>query len=529
MIDLQMTRSTFYFLNSIFFIVIVLRFSVNPSYAQNIITTPFKLVNSPYDEQNPVITPDRRALYFTLANHPQNINGKKDLGDIWISLLIGGQWTAPVHGGSVINDGSYNAIAGFSADGNQLFLVNHFGKNGNSASTQGFSISKRTDSGWSTPENISIPYFLNRSSRLTGMINDEGNVFIFSADSYNTRGVEDIYVSIKIDGQWKEPINLGSSINTSFQELTPSMSTDGKTIYFASNQQNGFGGFDIYQSTRLDDSWTLWSSPQNMQQPLNSEARELFYRPTKKLNLFTTTRNSDGYGDIRALIDSAQQTQSDTLIKISEVKHDLNSGRNKKVVITGKITNSKTGFGLSAKLSFKSDSLYSTTSSPDGAFQVTIPATKVYNIEVQSSHFVNLSERLDIHTFELKTLEMNFKLQPIEVGAVVNLKNILFYMGTTSLLEESYPELNVIVDFLKNNPKVEIQLDGHTDNRGDAKKNLVLSQQRVEKIKSYLVSKGISSKRIKGKGYGGTKPIATNDSEEARKLNRRVEFVILKD
>ncbi len=523
-----MKPSIFHILNSILFFTVLITSSTIQGVAQSIINVPFKLVNSSYDEQNPVITPDGKALYFTLANHPQNVNGKRDLGDIWISLWIGGAWTAPIHGGSVINDGSYNAVAGFSADGNQLFLVNHFGKKGSAASTQGISISKKTDSGWSTPENISIPYFLNRATRLTGMINDEENVFIFSADSYNTKGVEDIYVSLKKDDRWTEPINLGSSINTSFQELTPSLSQDGKTIYFASNGRKGYGGFDIYSSTRLDDSWTAWTTPLNMEQPLNSEARELFYRPTKKMRLFTTTRNSDGYGDIRAIIDSTQQTRTDT-VKILEVKHDLSLGTNKLVVISGKVMNSKTGSSISAKILFKSDSLYSVTSSPDGRFQLTIPATKVYNIEVQSSNFVNLSERLDIHTFELKTLEMNFKLQPIEVGAVVNLKNILFYMGTTSLLEESYPELNVIVDFLKTNPKVEIELDGHTDNRGDAKKNLVLSEQRVEKIKSYLVSKGVNSRRIKGKGFGGTKPIATNDSEEARKLNRRVEFVILKD
>jgi len=524
----QMKNSKFYILNSVFLLSIVLRLSTNQVFSQNIISSPFRLVNSPYDEQNPVITADGKALYFTLANHPQNVNGKKDLGDIWISLWIGGAWTAPVHGGSVINDGSYNAVAGFSSDGNQLFLMNHFGKNGNAASTQGVSISKRTDSGWSTPENISVPYFLNRAPRLTGMINDEGNVFIFSADSYNTKGVEDIYVTLKKDDRWTEPINLGSTINSSSQELTPSMSPDGKTIFFASNGRKGFGGFDIYSSTRLDNSWTAWTTPLNMEQPLNSEARELFYRPTKGMNLFTTTRNSDGYGDIRALIDSTQQTQTDT-VKILEVKHDGNSTKNKIVVISGRVANSKTDAGVIAKILFKSDSLYPTTSSVDGKFQLSIPATKVYNIEVQSVNFVNLSERLDIHTFELKTLEMNFKLQPVEVGTVVNLKNILFYMGTTSLLEESYPELNVIVDFLKNNPKVEIELDGHTDNRGDAKKNLILSQQRVERIKSYLVSKGISSRRIKGKGFGGTKPIANNDNEEARRLNRRVEFVILKD
>ena len=102
-------------------------------------------------------------------------------------------------------------------------------------------------------------------------------------------------------------------------------------------------------------------------------------------------------------------------------------------------------------------------------------------------------------------------------------------MGTTKLLEESYSGLNVVVGFLNDNPKIEIELNGHTDNRGDSKKNLVLSQQRVDVIKKYLVSKGINAKRIKGKGYGDSRPIATNDSEESRKLNRRVEFVILKD
>jgi outer membrane protein OmpA-like peptidoglycan-associated protein len=102
-------------------------------------------------------------------------------------------------------------------------------------------------------------------------------------------------------------------------------------------------------------------------------------------------------------------------------------------------------------------------------------------------------------------------------------------MGTTKLIEESYSELNVVVGFLNDNPKIEIELEGHTDNRGDSKKNLVLSQQRVEVIKKYLVAKGISSKRIKGKGFGDTRPVATNDTEESRKLNRRVVFLILKN
>jgi outer membrane protein OmpA-like peptidoglycan-associated protein len=496
--------------------------------AQGVVTAPFKSVNSKLNEMAPVLSPDGKALYFTIGNHPQNIGGIKDPGDIWVSLWIGGVWTTPKHGGPVINDAEYNGVAGFSADGSQLFLLGHYGKDGNSATTQGISVSRKVDLNWSAPENITIPYFLNRSKDFSGMINDEGNVFVFSAESYGSKGVEDIYVSLKNGSQWSEPINLGAQINTSSQEWSPSLSADGKLLYFSSNGRKGLGGFDVFVAARLDDSWKLWSSPQS-EATVNSEGRELFYRQFKSMSLFTTTRNSDGYGDIRAVVDSIYRQPADTVIKILEVRYDVNSPKSKTVLVSGRVTHSKTGAGFKAKLSFKSDTTVSIVTAADGRYRVSIPSTKIYNIEVQASGFVNLSERLDIHTFELKTLEMNFKLQPIEVGAVVNLKNILFYMGTTNLLEESYPELDVVVTFLTQNPKVEIELEGHTDNRGDAKKNLVLSQQRVDKIKAYLVSKGINHRRIKGKGIGGARPIATSDTEDARKLNRRVEFIIVKD
>ncbi len=210
---------------------------------------------------------------------------------------------------------------------------------------------------------------------------------------------------------------------------------------------------------------------------------------------------------------------------------DLNEAltrRDNKMVITGKVTNLKTGAGLSATVWFKSDSSYTTTTSPDGKFKLTIPFSKHYNIQVQATEFVTLSALFDPGS-SLKLMEKNFKLQPIKVGTVVSLKSILFYMGTTDLLEESYHELDGIVAFLKGNPKVKIELDGHTDNQGDAKKDLILSQDRVDKIKSYLVSKGINARRLTGRGLGSTRPIASNENEEGRKLNRRVEFIILRN
>ncbi len=129
----------------------------------------------------------------------------------------------------------------------------------------------------------------------------------------------------------------------------------------------------------------------------------------------------------------------------------------------------------------------------------------------------------------MKSLEMNFKLQPIEIGATVNLKSVLFQQSTFNLLPESNDELDLVVTLLKTNPKVEILLTGHTDNRGNPEHNQRLSQKRVERVKGYLVSKGINGKRIGGKGFGGSKPIASNDTEETRRLNRRVEFTIVKD
>lgn len=500
------------------------------STGQQVTPAPFKLVNSPYDEQAPVISPDGKTLYFTIANHPQNVGGKRDAGDIWVSILLEGRWQPPIHAGSEINDAGYNAVAGFSADGSTLFLLGHYGKNGELARTQGISFSKKKDSGgWSAPENSSIPYFINRSEHFSGTISKDGNIFVFSAESYGSKGVEDIYVSLKKGNEWGEAINLGPVINTSFQEWSPSLSDDNRTLYFSSNGRKGFGGFDIYTATRLDDSWTLWSTPLNMAEPLNSQARELYYRVYPALSLFTTTRDSDRYGNIFAWLDSTQAVKQDTIKLLPNRYTEKSVGSFKKVKVFGVVSNSKNGALINAKLLFKTDSVQLQTFATNGKFEIEIPSTKVYHIEIQTPHYVNLSERLDIHTYELQTLEMNFKLQPIEVGAVVNLKNILFVVGTTTLLAESFSELDAVRNFLHNNPQVEILLEGHTDNRGNAAANLVLSKQRVEVIKKYLVAKGISAKRIQGKGYGGTKPLTTADNEDARKLNRRVEFVIVKD
>ena len=137
--------------------------------AQKLSNESFQLVNSAHDELNPVISPDGRTLYLTIGNHPQNSGGMRDQGDIWISVLTeNNQWSAPVHGGSLINDNAFNAVGGFSVDGSQMFLLSHYGSQGNTARTQGISVSRNTGNGWTKPENISIPIRWLASISLVG-------------------------------------------------------------------------------------------------------------------------------------------------------------------------------------------------------------------------------------------------------------------------------------------------------------------------------------------------------------------------
>lgn len=538
----------------LFFSFVLVVFSLT-LHAQVLNTTSFKSVNSLFDEQNPMLAPDGQTLFFTISNHPGNVGGKKDPGDIWFSRLINGQWSAPVHAGTLLNDLAYNAVAGFSGNGQQLFLHGHYSPSGERAKTQGISISTNTGSGWSRPANITIPYYQNKSGLLCGTISQDGSVFVFSADTYGSHGVDDIYVCFNEQGKWTEPKNLGSTINTQFQELSPALSADGTTLYFSSNGLKGSGSFDVFSATRMDDSWTNWSTPKNLGPDINSPGRELYYRPlgSPDVAIFTSTINSDGYGDIKfykspeppvvnvPAVDAPNDTvEQDAIVRIPQPQLDtvldyVETPRENSSEVTnvntikvyGKVTNAKTGESIPATVSFVGPAQPGLVAeSSDGTYTIAIPSTQEYTVSIEAKGYVSSMEKLNVNTLEMKELEMNFSLQPVAVGTTVNLKNVLFAQTKAEILPESFAELDMVVHFLKNNPNVRIELSGHTDNRGIHADNVKLSLQRVNKVKEYLVSKGIEAKRIGGKGYGGTKPIASNSTEESRRMNRRVEFTI---
>jgi OOP family OmpA-OmpF porin len=500
-----------------------------------------KSINSALDEQAPVLSPDGKELYFTITSNNQNAGGIRDHGDIWVSTLTETGWSPPVHTGPGINNSLHNVIAGFSADGNKMYLMNHYSPDGAPVTTQGISVSKRTAEGWSRPENIVIPYFKNRSAYQAGYISSDAQVLVFSADSYGSRGAEDIYVSFQSGGKWSEPINIGASVNTIDQDVCPTLSPDKKRLFFASNGHGGKGSFDIFYADRLDDTWKSWSAPQNVDGGINSEGRELYYREMGDKAFVTTTMNSDGYADIRFFPRTPSDSSSVVPELVVTAAPPVDSVKMQAVVypkdssvsvtrISGLVTDAATNTAVSGgNIQFHAGaSVKDVAIDKNGTYTADLSPTEEYHIKVEAKGYIGRFETLDMHTHLMKELVMNFSLHPIEVGATVNLKSVLFVQSKPELLTESYDELDMVIDFMKLNPGVIIELSGHTDNRGRHEMNMKLSRDRVQVVKQYMVSKGVEANRISGRGYGGTRPIADNEGEESRALNRRVEFTIMK-
>ena len=495
------------------------------------------VANSALDEQNPLLSPDGRSLYFTVSNHPRSAGGKTDKGDIWITQWTDSTWSQP-RLLAALNNRNHNAVAGFSADQRVIFLWGHYSKD--AILSQGISRVNLLAEASQEPENIAIPYFLNRSEYSSGVITGEESILVYSAEGFGTLGADDLYVSFKKpDGFWSEPRNLGPQINTRLQDVSPTLSSDGRRLYFSTNGRQGRGSFDIYYADRLDDTWTNWSKPVNLGPDVNTPGRELFYHlyPQWGIALYTSTQNSDGYGDVRvhklsqgdsaraALPPVRREPVSPVVIVPAPVADEVPSDN--RIEVFGRLLNSKDQAPVAGRIYFQSDSLLQ-QEVKSGNYQLPLRTAREYVITVEAEGFVGKTERLDLRTYQLRRVELNFALQPAEVGVTVNLKNVLFQQSTADLLPDSYAELDAVYNMMKVNPKMEIFLSGHTDNRGLHYLNVRLSQSRVEAVKAYLVKKGIAATRISGQGFGGIRPIADNDAEDTRKLNRRVEFTITK-
>ncbi|BDC99047.1 OmpA family protein [Persicobacter psychrovividus] len=516
-----------------------------PAMAQHISQKSFdQTINSPHDDRSPVLSQDGKTLFFVRASDPQNVGGKKDHGDIWTAKhQQNGSWSAPAPLSGAVNNDQVNEILGLSADGKTMFVNDAYRQDGRT----GIAVSQLKNGQWGKPEAVKLPYFKNASTMISGCLSEDGRVLILSMDSFNSRGAEDLYVLFKGKNGFGDPKNLGSTINSRFQEITPYLASDNKTLYFASNGHGGAGSFDLFKAERLDDSFSNWSAPENLGTDFNTNGKESGFQLITggKQALYVSTQDSNGYGDIKVFtFPEPQQLAEKQEIKVEENTiteaplaapiakkpsvDTLQSGRRYlQIWVVDAQTNDFLKEGVELQAVFAD----STAVIPMDFGQGSVPlpnAQKLKEWKVKAKGYWGEEREINLPVTELAEA-YRFKLEPLKVGANIRLSNILFKRGTAERLVAGDQELNKVVAFLKENPSMVIEVSGHTDNRGNSDANRKLSLSRAENVRDYLIEQGIKKNRVKAKGYGSTKPIASNLKEATRKLNRRVEFTILSE
>ncbi len=470
-------------------------------------------VNTADFEYFPVLTADGLTLVCT--RNKRRDEGADYQEDFYISFLKNdGEWGLAMNLGNPINTDDNEGAQTMTADGQQLFFTgcNRRGGMGSCDIYRSF----REGRSWSTPENLGPPVNSDKWESQPS-ISSDGKTLYFSSNRAGGKGGADIFVThLAPNGEWTEPRNLGDSINTAGYEETPFIHADGRTLYFTSNGHVGMGGKDIYMS-RLDEKG-IWSTPKNLGYPINTWKDEmgLFVDASGKLAYFGSDRDG-GFGklDIYAF-ELYQDARPIPVTYVKGIVKDLPSKR-----------------PLGAKfelidLSTSKTVIESQSDKITGDFLVCLPVDRDYALNVSKDGYLFYSANFSLQgrAPDSKPFMMNVELQPIEFGKKVVLKNIFFETASYDLKPESTAELEKLVSFLKENPTIHIEIGGHTDNMGNRADNQVLSENRAKAVNDYLLTKGIVPARTEYKGYADTVPIDTNDTVEGRANNRRTEFTV---
>ncbi len=480
-------------------------------------------INSKYDELSPTISPDGKKLFFIRTNHPEN-RSYPEAGsqDIWMSKLdSAGNWSPARHLKEPFNDELYNAIEGFSVDGNTRYIKGYYTRG--QYDGMGFSYFELTKEGWEGPKGIKVKGYESgikpEDRSISSHMHTDNQTLIMSfVPNEKGKTDHDIFVSFrKENGNFSEPMLIPVVSSTS-DEIAPFLASDGVTLYFASTRPGGYGSHDIWMSRRLDDTWKNWSEPVNLGPEINTKEWDAYYSVAAS-------------GDVAYMVSWDNSYGKADIVRI-KLKEEVRP--NPVALVSGKVLDQKTGKPLDATITYYSlaDNVEVGTarSSPgSGDYSIVLPTGKAYGFRAQANGYYAVSENLDLTELrEYKEIKRNLLLVPIEIGQVVRLNNIFFEFGKATLKPESFRELDRVVKLLTDNPTMEIDLAGHTDNVGTTEANQKLSDERSQAVYDYLTGKGILASRLSTKGYGETKPIDKNDTEEGRAQNRRVEFTIRK-
>jgi outer membrane protein OmpA-like peptidoglycan-associated protein len=464
-------------------------------------------INSNRSEYYPSLTINDSLLIFTRA-----MGGIRE--DFFSSrLLPNGSYEAakPVKG--ALNEEPSKGGLQITADGDMLFFAGNFQQSG--YGDFDIYICTATPDGWSSPYNpgkaINTEYWES-----SPCISPDKRMLIFSSNRPGGYGGKDLYVSYRRpDGRWSLAENLGPTINTPADELAPYFHADNQTLYFTSGGHPGYGGSDLYLSRRKSNG--EWEKPFNLGYPINTidDDGSLIVAADGKTAYFASFR-SDSKGGLDLYrfelpaYAQAKQTQW----------------------VQGRVYDAATRKGLPSAIELKNINdtgwVQRVVTDETGQYLITLPVGESYSLTVSRKGYLYYSDFFSVTLLDKdSSLQKDIPLQPIEVNAGIELKNIQFETNSYTLQKNSYAELDKLVQLLEENPAIKIEIGGHTDNTGNAADNLKLSQNRAKAVVEYLRQKGISQQRMTYKGYGDTKPIAPNDTEMGRAKNRRTEVKII--
>lgn len=474
-------------------------------------------LNSIYHESAPVIAPDGQTLYFVVTNHPENNKGREKTQDIWYAERDSatGEWSGAIHMPKPFNEHRYNQVASVSPDGNRLLIRTGEGKN-----RWDFATVERSDGAWQKPVELRIDGFdsMCKGKFNGGFLSYEGNALMLYFSEKKDGKISDLYVSFRQGGdRWAQPRPI-AALNTRYDEFGPYLAPDNKTMYFASSRPGGFGNVDIYRTKRLDDTWMAWSKPENVGAPINTKGFDAYYAVGRSDTAVFTTRAhmtaDGGHLDIYSLR------------RIKVVKP--------KLTLMGFVIDEASGEFVPAEASIRYERNEEAlgiiqSDSVEGEYHTSLPDSGKYLLHVRAEGYLSKVDSIDVSVFRSDTtVYKDLYLKALEVGVSVRLNNIFFDYNATTLRPESYPELDKVVEMLETNPKITIEIGGHTDDRGSDDYNKKLSQGRAEAVRQYLIDNFIDAERVTAQGYGESQPEVPNDSEENWQINRRVEFTILK-
>ena len=479
------------------------------------------------NELQPVPSADGKSLYFSRTRFAGNTEGVAESGDIWLSQSTdqGRTWGAATRLDSPpgLNTSRNNAVQAIVGPAGSPALLVRGTYESSGFKDEGVSRMPLSGNGRPVPLRIATYYSTNVATGFY-MTPDE-KILLLSLERDDAQGGNDLYLS-RPDGSggFTAPQSLGAVVNSPGYEFAPWLSADTKTLYFSSYGHQGYGSADIFVSQRLDDSWTKWSPVQNLGPRFNGPGFDAYFAvgPDGVAYYATSGASPTAPADLRRTPPGPPP--------VDTVAAPIDPEKAPRALVTGRVLDARTsqpiagGAQVQALLLGGTIDFRSTAQADASGFQLSLVPGR-YRFTTTAGLLTRV-DTLVIAAGESRRYEP--RLTPATVGSRLDLPAIIFTQGQAKLLGSSYLTLNSLATSLKENPQLEIKLEGHTDNVGPADKNQVLSEQRVAEVKRYLVGRGVAESRITTAGFGGTKPKFGNDREETRKLNRRVELLITK-